>query len=156
VACAASSSKKEDANERVTERFVLDTSAIFTLTDQEEGSDRVEDLLDRAAARECWVEVCSVSLMELYYITLREKGEEEAAKLIGLVKSWPVTWVYPNEKALLMAGRIKAEHRLSIADALIAAVARLNEATLVHKDPELNALAGEVKLLGLPFKATRS
>jgi predicted nucleic acid-binding protein len=140
----------------VTERFVLDTSAIFTLTDQEEGSDRVDNLLDRAASRECKVEACAVSLMELYYITLQEKGEEEAAKLIALVKAWPVTWVYPNEKAFLMAGRIKAEHRVSFADALIAAVARLNGATLVHKDPELNALVGDVKLLGLLLKATRS
>jgi len=53
---------------------------------------------------------------------------------------------------LLQAGRFKAFYRLSVADALIAAVAKLRQATLVHKDPELEALAPEVALLSLPFK----
>ncbi len=90
--------------------------------------------------------------MELYYVALQEKGEDEATKLIALVKSWPVTWIYPDERTLLQAGKIKAAYRLSVADALIAAVAKLRQATLVHKDPELAALATEVALLTLPFK----
>jgi ribonuclease VapC len=44
---------------------------------------------------------------------------------------------------------LKATHRLSVADALIAAVARLRGATLVHKDPEMDALRGQVDLLSL-------
>jgi len=52
----------------------------------------------------------------------------------------------------MLAGRIKAFHRLSFADALIAAVAKLRGATLVHKDPELEALAPELALLSLPYK----
>jgi hypothetical protein len=35
--------------------------------------------------------------MEVYYITLMEQGEDEAARLLALVKSWPVVWVYPDE-----------------------------------------------------------
>jgi predicted nucleic acid-binding protein len=136
----------------VVDRFLFDTSAILALTDLEDGAGIVEALLDQAGAGECEVEICAVSLMELYYVTLREKDEERAAEIIGLVKSWPVTWVYPNEKALLLAGRIKASYKLSFADALIAAVARLHGATLVHKDPELDGLSAELALLALPFK----
>jgi ribonuclease VapC len=76
--------------------------------------------------------------------------------LIALIKSWPVVWVYPDEKTLLQAGKIKASHRLSVADALIAAVAKLHQATLVHKDPEFEPLAGDVSLLSLPFKKKKS
>lgn len=137
------------------DRFLLDTSAIFTLTDQEEGAEKVEALLDRASAGDCEIVICSASLTELYYITLQEQGEDEAAQLISLVKSWPVTWDYPDETVLLLAGRIKAYHRLSFADALIAATAQYRKATLVHKDPELDALAGEVDLLSLPRKKPR-
>lgn len=132
--------------------YVLDTSAIFAFTDQEDGSAEVERLLDAALAGQCRLEACSISLMELYYIALREKGEDEAGRLIALVKSWPVAWVYPDERTLLQAGKLKAFHRLSVADALIAAVAKLHQAMLVHKDPELEALATEVPLLTLPFK----
>ncbi len=132
--------------------YLLDTSAIVAFTDQEEGADEVERLLDAARKNECRLETCAVSLMELYYVALQEKGEDEATKLIALVKSWPVTWIYPDERTLLQAGKIKAAYRLSVADALIAAVAKLRQATLVHKDPELAALATEVALLTLPFK----
>jgi predicted nucleic acid-binding protein len=70
------------------------------------------------------------------------------------LKSWPLTWFFPEEEGLLVAGRFEAFYRLSFADALIAAVARTQRAILVHKDPELEALSGQVSLLSLPFKST--
>jgi|GEM_PF-6625551 len=57
---------------------------------------------------------------------------------------------------MLQAGRFKAYYHLSVADALIAAVAKLRQATLVDKDLELEALAPEVALLSLPFKKRAS
>lgn len=134
------------------ERYLLDTSAILALTDREDGFKKVEELLDWATSGETEVVTCAVTLMELYYITLQEQGDDLAAQLVGLVKSWPIHWIYPDEKALLHAGRIKAFHRLSFADAIIAAVAKLHEAVLVHKDPEFETLGDEVSLLSLPYK----
>jgi uncharacterized protein len=134
------------------ERYILDTSAVLTLTDQEDGADRVEELLDRAKGDELEVAICAVSLMELYYITLQEQDEDAAARLVSLVKSWPVRWIFPDERMLLLAGRIKAFHRLSLADAVIAAATKLHEAVLVHKDPEFETLTDEISLLSLPYK----
>jgi len=94
--------------------------------------------------------------MELFYTARRAQGEDAAVRLLALVKAWPVEWAYPNEKVLLQAGRLKVLYRLSAADALIAAVARMQGATLVHKDPELEALKGQVDLLSLPSKEKRS
>ena len=136
--------------------YILDTLAIAAFTDQEEGATEVERLLDAARRDACQVEACAISLMELYYTALQEKDEDEATKLIALVKAWPVTWIYPDERLLLQAGKIKATYRLSVADAIIAAVAKLRQAKLVHKDPELEALATEVSLLTLPFKKKTS
>jgi predicted nucleic acid-binding protein len=140
----------------VTNLYVLDTSALMAFTDQEEGAEQVEGLLDAAQVNTCRLEACAISLMELYYLALRETGEDEASRLVALVKSWPVVWVYPDERMLLQAGRLKASYRLSVADALIAAVAKLRRERLVHKDPELEALATEVSLLSLPFKKKTS
>jgi len=140
----------------VADLYVLDTSAIVALTDKEEGADEVEQLLAAARNQTCQLAVCALSLMELYYVALQEQDEDEATKLIALVKSWPVMWIYPDERTLLQAGKIKATYRLSVVDAVIAAVAKLHQATLVHKDPELSALASEVTLQGLPFKKTTS
>ena len=48
--------------------YVLDTSSVFAFTDQGDGADEVARLLDAAKQHECRLEICAVSLMELYYI----------------------------------------------------------------------------------------
>lgn len=137
------------------DRYVLDTSAILAFLGGEQGADSVERLLRAARAGRIQVLVCSISLMEVFYTALRAKGEDEAVRLLALVRAWPLEWVYPDEKVLLQAGSLKASYRLSVADALIAAVARLHHAKLVHKDPELEALKGQIELLSLTSKAMR-
>ena len=57
-----------------------------------------------------------------------------------------------DEPTLLTASRFKARFRISLADALIAAFAVRQEAILVHKDPELEALAEIVPQEILPYK----
>jgi ribonuclease VapC len=53
---------------------------------------------------------------------------------------------------LLTAARFKARHRLSLADALIAALAFQRRAILVHKYPEFEALAELIRQEVLPYK----
>jgi predicted nucleic acid-binding protein len=50
------------------------------------------------------------------------------------------------------ATELKAVHRLSVADAWIAALARERGATLVYKDPEFKQVEAEVEVLELPYK----
>jgi predicted nucleic acid-binding protein len=128
------------ASVSVAERYALDTSAILAFLGGEQGADRIGRLLRGARAGRFRVLACSITLMEVFYTAMRVKGEDEAVRLLALVKAWPLEWVYPDEEVLLQAGRLKASYRLSVADALIAAVARLHHAKLVHKDPELDAL----------------
>jgi len=138
----------------VAERYVLDTSAILAFLGDENGAARVERLLRGGRAGQCDVLACSITLMELFYAAMREKGEDESYRLVALVKAWPLEWVYPDNRVLLQAGRLRATYRLSVADALIAAVAKLHDATLVHRDPKLDELHGLNKLMTLPFKGT--
>ncbi len=62
----------------VDESYLLDTSAVFSLTDQEEGCERVQALLRQADKGNLRVLVCAVSLMEVYYISFQEQGEDLA------------------------------------------------------------------------------
>ncbi|MBA3061092.1 MAG: type II toxin-antitoxin system VapC family toxin [Nitrospirae bacterium] len=132
--------------------YVLDTSAIFTLTKAEEGSDMVEDILSLAGKGKNLVYLSFVSFMELYYVTWQEKSEDAARELIILVKSLPVHRVDSNERLTLSAGRLKANHRLSVADAFIAATAIEKGAVLVHKDPELEVISKYTETIELPYK----
>jgi predicted nucleic acid-binding protein len=129
-------------------KYLLDSSAILTFLEDEDGADRVEKLL-----REEPVLLPFLVLLETYYITLREKSEDVADRRYALLKQLPVTFIWDiDEPTLLTAARFKADHRLSMPDAIIAAFARQRGAVLVHKDPELEALT-PVRQEALPFKA---
>jgi predicted nucleic acid-binding protein len=58
-----------------------------------------------------------------------------------------------DEPILLTAARLKAEHHVSLADAVVAAFAIRNNAVLIHKDPEFEALAGLLPMEALPYKS---
>lgn len=64
----------------------------------------------------------------------------------------PVLRVESTEALGRLAGRLKAEYRLSVADAWIAALASDRGAILVHKDPEFEQVATVVNILNLPYK----
>ena len=130
------------------DRCLLDTSAILTLLEDEEGAERVEALL-----REGQVLLPFLVLLETYYITLQERSEAVADRRYALLKQLPATFLWSvDEPTLLTAARFKARHRLSLADALIAAFAVQQGAILVHKDPEFDVLAELVRQEALPYK----
>jgi predicted nucleic acid-binding protein len=133
--------------------YVLDTSAWFTLIEDESGADRVQELLEQARAGEIVVLVSFMSYMEVYYITLQERNESEAQARLDLMAALPGLRVDSSAALGLLAGELKAKHRLSVADAWIAALARERNATLVHKDPEFEQVEATLQMLKLPYKA---
>ena len=129
-------------------RFVLDTSAIFTLIEDEEGASRVELVLKKSEVLISWV-----SLMEMMYISQQEKGEEIAMNRYAMLKQIDATIVWnTDEPILLTASKIKSSRRLSFADSIIAATAMQDDAALLHKDPEYESLQDLVELEVLPYK----
>lgn len=59
-----------------------------------------------------------------------------------------------NEPTLPTARRLELGHRLSLADAIIAAHAVRENPILLHKDPEFDDLASQVQLEPLPYSST--
>jgi predicted nucleic acid-binding protein len=128
--------------------FVLDTSALMALIEDEAGASRVEDILRTGKAI-----LPFPVLLEVYYVTLRERGEEEADRRYAILRQSGAEIIWQmDEPTLLIAARLKAFNRVSLADATIAACAVRIGATLLHKDPEYDALVGEIRLEALPYK----
>ena len=138
------------------ESVVLDTSAVLAYVDDEDGAEVVGDLLRAGPRGEVILYVSFVTLTEMRYITIQEKDESSADYLVGLVKSWPLNWIYPDERQCLLAARYKAGYRISLADSFVAAAASLLDATLVHKDPEFEHMGTELRLHALPFKTRKT
>lgn len=131
--------------------FVLDSSAILALIEDEEGAERVEQV-----TRTATVILPAVALMEVFYILRQERGEAEAYQHYAHARelAHEIVWRL-DEPTLFRAGRFKADHRVSLADAWIAATAVHRGATLLHKDPEFEALEADVRMEALPYKGNR-
>lgn len=129
-------------------RFVLDTSAILTLIEDESGADRVQEVIQEEQALIPWM-----ALLETHYISAQERGKAEADRRYALLKQLPCELLWENnEPTLLTAASFKALHRLSLADSVIASLAKGWGAVLLHKDPEFEPLSNHLELEALPYK----
>lgn len=135
--------------------YILDTSAILTYIEDEAGADLVEDLLIQAEQSNVQIHICFVSLTEVFYITLRKKNELTANRRVDLIRSLAVTIHESHDALNMLAGRLKAAHRISLADAYIAALCQHLNGTLVHKDPEFEPLSAIMKQQMLPAKSSK-
>ena len=131
---------------------ILDTSAILTYIEDEDGSDYVENLLIDAEKGIVDIYVSFISLTEVFYITLREKDEPLAVERIKLMQSLAVKIQESDEIVNIKAGKLKALNSISLADAYIAALCQIHNGILVHKDPEYEKLASEINEYRLPYK----
>lgn len=119
-------------------RWVLDTSAILALRGNERGAARVEELLRAAHAGAATVLVSFMTRMELLYRISIDEGRDAAEGALRLLDAAGVRWVSCEEEILEAAAALKERGGLSVADAWIAATARVRDAVLVHKDPEFS------------------
>ena len=129
-------------------KYLLDTSALFTLIENEKGADEVEHIL-----RQKRIILPFIVLLEVYYISWREKGKEIADRRYAMLKSLNAEFISSlDEPTLITAGRLKAKYSLSLADAIIAACAITNDAVLLHKDKEYEVLGNQLKQHVLPYE----
>lgn len=131
-------------------RYLLDTSALLTLRDDELGADQVAEILGQARQQRAQCFACFMTLMEVFYRVWRDEGELEGRLAYEQCQALPITWVHEDKSLLEMAAEVKAGHQVSLADAWIVASAILQNAQLVHKDPEFEGL--DCDQLCLPFK----
>ena len=132
--------------------YVLDSSAWLALIEDEEGADFVQQILEKAKSGEVDILVSFMSFMEVTYITLQERDLGEADERVNLMAALPITRVESNSSLGILAAKLKAKYRFSVADAWIAALAKERNATLVHNDPEFEQIEGVIQALKLPYK----
>ena len=124
------------------EGFILDTSALIAyLADEKEAAEVLRVIPSSRIPFIC--------LSELYYLVWNRKDRAEADRIYGMVKSWGLSVLYPNERVILNVGRIKAVYKLGISDSYIAALALDEGLTLVTKDKDYKILRQEIKIMSL-------
>lgn len=152
-ACWPSAEKTWNGNEASMKHFLLDTSALLTLRDDEPGAQRVAEVLQLASQGKAKCYGCFMSLMEVLYRVWRDENKQAGQLAHQQCLALPIEWLHSNDNLLAKAAEFKALHSLSLADAWIAACAAQQGATLLHKDPEFKPLAVMQELL--PMKAVK-
>lgn len=111
---------------------VLDSWAVLRyLEGAEPAAQYIADLLDQERPLMSWI-----NLGEVHYVLHRSAGEAEASEAVRDLRS-DIDARLPNERLVLAAARIKAEHPMAYADAFAAALAVAAGATVWTGDPEL-------------------
>ena len=83
------------------ERYLLDTSALLTLIEDERGAERVEQALTEDEVCLPWL-----VLLEAYYVSLQERGQAEADRRYALAKHLPaaIAWEMDEPVLLIVSG----------------------------------------------------
>lgn len=112
--------------------IVLDSWAVLRfLENAEPAASLVADLLDAERPLMSWI-----NLGEVHYVLRRASGEENAAETVRDLRD-VIEVRLPDERMVIAAARLKADHPMAYADAFGAALAISEAATLWTGDPEL-------------------
>ncbi len=125
---------------------VLDSFALIAFLRDEPGADFVERLLEDAAASRCQLWMTEVNYAEVHYVLTRKEGLATWQNCEKAIAGLPIRFVPADRVLANAAAPLKADHKLSLADAFAAALAQELPATLVTADPEFKTLAKSISI----------
>ncbi|MBN1226098.1 MAG: type II toxin-antitoxin system VapC family toxin [Deltaproteobacteria bacterium] len=130
--------------------FVLDACALIAFFNDEEGAGKVEELLRGAKEKKFDLSMNKINILEIYYGVYREVGFEASEEVLAKIRKLPITIVDKLEDSIFKeSGRIKATYRVSLADCVAIAEAKVRGAKLAtadHHEFDLLEKEGEVGL----------
>ena len=125
---------------------VLDSHAVLALLFAEDGAETVRQLFQEAAADRRDLFITAVNWAEVGYCVLREGGPADWDRSRSSLLQTPLHIVDAGRELAELAAGYKAAHRMSLADAFAAALARQKKALLVTGDQEFKPLEGEIRI----------
>lgn len=126
--------------------YALDSFALIAYFRDEKGAALVEKLMIKGAQVQQPLYMCEVNYAEAKYMILRKHGKSAWDSAASILSSLPIQF-FPADRHLSdMAAQFKAKHRLSLADAFAASLAKAQRAYLVTGDLEFKVLEKVIKI----------
>ena len=128
---------------------VLDSYSLIAYIEGEAGKDTMIEVFRSArdSGKHCLLSV--VNWGEVYYITLREAGQQRADEVAHLVQTLPIHLVTVDLELAKQAAIYKSARKMSYADCFAAALAKHRRVELVTGDKEFKQVEKELKVLWL-------
>ena len=130
--------------------FVFDSYALLAHLEDEIGAARVREVLQACSEGREHGYMSMINIGETIYITERERGAAEAARVLGLIDQLPLVQLPASRPRVLAAAHIKANAAISYADAFVVAAAQELDAVILTADPEFHSVEDRVVVEWLP------
>jgi predicted nucleic acid-binding protein len=127
--------------------YVLDANAILTWLTNARQADRVEQLVREADRSGNALLVSVANWGEVFYLSWQRHGEQAARETMANLSQLPVRVLPVDTPQALKAGEMKALHKIPYVDCLAAALATLQQATLVTSDHDFKKLGRHFPIL---------
>jgi predicted nucleic acid-binding protein len=128
---------------------VFDSSAVLALLLEQPGADLVEDRLAKAAEADRPVLIGAVNWAEVSSVIERKHGAAGLAHLARFGATMPLEVTPVDREQAELAATFKNHGRLGLADAFVAALAKLRKAEVLTGDREFKAVENEIKIVWL-------
>ena len=115
-------------------RFVLDASAIITFLGNQPGAAEVEAFLDEAAKGRAELLLSVINWGEIYYSVWQRNGQAAAAQVLAEIAKMSIEIVPVDMAITQQAAEFKARDKLPYADAFVASLAILRDASVITTD----------------------
>ncbi len=125
---------------------VLDAHGLLVFLEKEAGYEKVEQSFVAAVEKDRYLLMASVNFGEVYYIVLRECGQDKAHEIEKIIRTLPIEIIDVDMQLAREAARFKATHKISYADCFAAALAKLHKGEVITGDKEFKSLEQEVKI----------
>lgn len=125
---------------------IIDAHGLLVFLEKEAGFEKVESFFVNAVEKDNYLLMNSVNFGEVYYIVLRECGQEKAHEIEKIIKTLPIEIIDVDIQLAKEAARFKATKKISYADCFAAALAKLRRGELVTGDKEFKVLENEIKI----------
>jgi len=129
--------------------YVLDANAILNLVEDSGGAEQVERLCQEARRGAALLSISVANWGEVLYYMWQRHGEEKARRTTGNLSRLPLDLVAVDLPQVLIAGEIKAVHKIPYVDCLAAALAEIRQSVLVTPDRDFEKLGHRVQVLWL-------
>ncbi len=129
---------------------VLDAHGLLVFLEKEAGYEKVERSFVNAAEKNKCLLMSSVNFGEVYYIVLRDCGQEKAYEIENIIRTLPVEISDVDIQFAREAARLKANYKISYTDCFAAALAKLYKGEVVTGDKEFKTVENEIKIYWLP------
>lgn len=126
---------------------VLDSYSVIAYIEGETGKNTMIEIFRSArdSGKTCLLSV--VNWGEVYYITLREAGQQRADEVAHLIATLPIHVVNADLELAKQAASFKSNKKMSYADCFAAALAKHRRVELVTGDKEFKQVDGDIKVL---------